>query len=247
MTAMKDYFKLLSEKLEACVQTQAENIDQAAALILDSVHQGGNFYIFGTGHSHMIAEEMYVRAGGLAFVKAILPPEMMLHQRVNKSTNLERLSGYAQALLDLYPIQENDTMMIVSNSGRNAVPIEMCLQAQRKGVKVIALTSIKHSSQVIARHEGGKKLYELADLVIDNQAEYGDAGFKIEGFDVAMAGTSDFIGIAVVQALTVAIAEKMLANNEIPPIFKSGNMDGAEQHNRDLHQRYIENKMHQAE
>lgn len=237
MTTTQKYFELLANKLQECAENQAEHIEQAADMILNSINHGGNFYIFGTGHSHMIAEEMYTRAGGLAFFQAILPPELMLHEMVNKSTNLERLAGYAKALLDLYPINEHDTIIIISNSGRNNVPVEMCLEAQKRGAKVIAITSLKHSCQVSSRHVGGKKLYEVADLVIDNHAELGDAGYLVENFEVAAGGTSDFTGIAIVQALTVTIADKMVKNGQKPPIFMSGNLDGAAEYNRSLHQK----------
>lgn len=241
MSDIQNYFDLLKEKLNACMDSQSENIDKAADMVLDAFHKGGQFYVFGTGHSHMIAEELYTRAGGLAFVHAILPPELMLHERVNKSTNLERLGGYAKALLDLYPVNEKDVFLIISNSGRNSVPVEMALEAKKKGAKVIAMTSMKHSTQTTSRQKDGYKLYQVADLVLDNQAEYGDASYFVGNWDVPVAGTSDFIGIAIVQALTVAVASKMVSNGEQPPIFRSGNVDGAEEINRALHAQYITN------
>ncbi len=239
MQSTQDYFAFLADKLQACLDTQCEQIEQAASMILNSHRQGGNFYAFGSGHSHMIAEELYTRAGGLAFVKAILPPELMLHERVNKSTNLERLGGYAKALLDLYPITERDVFLIISNSGRNSVPVEMAIEAKKKGAYVIALTSLRHSKRVSSRQKEGKKLYEVADLVLDNQAGYGDAEFTLPSWPVPIAGTSDFTGIAMVQALTVTIAQKMVEEGEEPPIFRSANIDGAEEINRRLHEQYI--------
>lgn len=241
MKDIQGYFDYLKEKLNSCVETQSENIEKAADMILESFHAGGEFYAFGTGHSHMIAEELYTRAGGLAFVHAILPPELMLHEMVNKSTNIERLPGYAKALLDLYPITEKDVFLIVSNSGRNSVPVEMAMEAHKKGAKVIALTSMKHSSKCTSRQKDGLKLYQVADLVLDNQAEYGDAGYYVGENEIPVAGTSDFIGIAIVQALVVAIASKLEANGEEVPVFRSGNVDGADEMNAHLHEKYIHN------
>lgn len=234
MDSVKRYFDFLAEKLSDAAASQSNTIREIAELIVNAINQGGRFYVFGSGHSHMIAEELFTRAGGLVFVEAILLPELMLHQFPGKSTNIERLSGYAKAILDLYPIKENDVLLVVSNSGRNNVPIEMCLEAQKRGAKVIALTSMKHSSQVSSRHLGGKNLYQLADYVLDNQAELGDASFEIEGAPAHVAGISDFIGIALVQALVVAISESMIKQGLTPPIIKSANVDGSSEYNKKI-------------
>lgn len=237
METVNKYFEFLQQKLHDAQSTQLENIQKAAEMILETVEQEGNFYVFGSGHSHMIAEELYTRAGGLSFVQAILPPELMLHQMPRKSTNLERLSGYAKAIMDLYPISSKDTLLIISNSGRNNVPIEVCLEAQQKGAKVIALTSLRHSSSVSSRHSGGKNLYQLADLVLDNQAELGDASFYVETVEAPVAGISDFIGIAIVQSLVVAITDLMVKKGQTPPILRSANVDQGDQYNQKLRAR----------
>lgn len=237
MKDIQGFFELLKTKLIECEATQSETIEKAAQMIVDSHLKNGRFYVFGTGHSHMIAEELYLRAGGLAFVKAILPPEMMLHEMPNKSTQLERLPGYSKALLDLYPVDENDVFLIISNSGRNSAPVEMALEAKKRGAKVIAITSMKHTTKATSRQKDGLKLYEVADLVLDNMAEYGDAGYDIGG--VKVAGTSDFIGIAIVQTLTVAIASKLEELHLELPIFRSGNIDGAEEINSKFHNKYV--------
>jgi len=223
MSYVNEYFDFLEQKFHDARETQLENLDKAADMIVKTVQATGNFYVYGTGHSHMIAEELYTRAGGLRFVKAILPPELMLHQMYGKSTNLERLSGYAKAILDLYPVSDKDTFIIISNSGRNSATIEMCTEAQRRGAKVIAITSLKHSNAVEARHTSGKRLFEIADLVIDNQSEYGDAAFMVDGAQGPIGATSTFIGVALVQALTVIITEKLVAAGMPPEATKSAN------------------------
>lgn len=218
------YFEFLHQKLNEGQTSQMENLEKAADKIVESVNAGGNFYVFGSGHSHMIAEELYTRAGGLQFVKAILMPELMLHQMFHKSTNLERLPGYAKAILDLYPVSEQDVFLIISNSGRNSVPVEMALEAKKRGAYVIAMTSLRHSSKVESRQKDGLKLYEVADLVLDNQAELGDASFTVEGAPAPVAGISDFMGIAFAQTLVVLITEKMVQKGQVPPIFISANV-----------------------
>ena len=114
-TVAKKYLEYVAEILNKTIDTQEEALENAAEIVSKSCENGGRFYVFGSGHSHMVAEEIYIRAGGLAYVRAILPPELMLHEMPNKSTWLERLDGYSEALLKLYKVDEKDTIMIVSN------------------------------------------------------------------------------------------------------------------------------------
>ena len=171
-------------------------------------------------------------------MKAILPPELMLHEMPNKSTWLERLSGYAEAMLKLHKVDEKDTILIISNSGRNIVPVEMALESRKLGAKIIAMTSLQHSTQTTSRHASGKKLYELADVVLDNGAPKGDAGFFIEGLDTPTGPTSDTIGIALAQALIASAIDKLVRNGHQPPVFKSSNVDGADDYNNVLFDTY---------
>lgn len=232
------YLDFVISKLKEVQETQSENIEKAADLIVESCKKGGRFYVFGSGHSHMVAEELYIRAGGLAYVQGILPPELMLHEMPNKSTYLERLDGYSKSILDLYKVNKNDTIMVVSNSGRNNVPVEMCLYSKEIGASVIALTSLKHSTKVESRHKSGKNMYQIADVVIDNCAEKGDAAFYVEGFDVPIGATSDATGIAIAQAIIAAVIDKLVKAGIEPPVFKSSNLDGADEYNNELFNRY---------
>jgi len=200
---------------------------------------GGRFYVFGSGHSHMIAEEIYNRAGGLAFVTAILPPELMLHERPNKSTYLERIEGLGKSYLNLHQVTDKDVIMIVSNSGRNIVPVEMAIESRNNGTKIIAMTSMKHSKDVTSRHKSGKKLYELSDVVLDNGAAIGDAGFHIPGTDIYSGATSDAIGCFLAQALIVETLQQLVKKGFQPPVFRSSNVDGADQFNDELFDKYV--------
>lgn len=238
MNISNTYLMYVKSILEKTIDTQCQALEQAADLICDTCMQDGRFYVFGSGHSHMIAEELYIRAGGLAYVKAILPPELMLHEMPNKSTYLERLDGYAKAMLTLHKVEKKDTIMIISNSGRNCVPVEMALEARNIGTKVIAMTSMQHSTQTTSRHQSGKKLYELADVVLDNGAPKGDAAFYIDGLDTPTGPTSDAIGITMAQALIASAMDKMIKQGMTPPVFQSSNVDGADDYNNKLFDTY---------
>ncbi len=232
------YIEYLQSKIQEVLDNEIPNIEKAAQLMAESCLKGGRIYVFGSGHSHLIAEEMYIRAGGLAMVHAILPPELMLSSMATKSTMVERLEGYAPALVELYHIDEKDTLMVVSNSGRNAVSVEMCIAAKAKGANVVALTSMKHSSACTSRHSSGKKMYEVADVVIDNRAEKGDAGLTIEGLETKIGPVSDGTGIAIAQALVNEVIERMLQAGVEPPVFCSSNVDGGDEKNAALYEKY---------
>lgn len=238
MNTAARYFSYAQLKLQEILEHEMPNIQKAADFVTESCKNGGKFYVFGSGHSHMVAEELYLRAGGLALVHGILPPELMLHEMPNKSTYLERVEGYSQALVELYRVEEKDTVMVISNSGRNAVPVEMCLAAKAKGAKVIAMTSMKHSSGCTSRHSSGKKMYEIADVTIDNCADPGDAGFPIEGLNSTIGPTSSVTGITIAQALVCQVVDNLVKAGIEPPVFKSSNVDGGDEHNNRMFDKY---------
>lgn len=238
MNTTTSYLTYVQTKLNELVKSQSENIISAAKLVSDSCQKDGRFYVFGSGHSHIVAEDIYIRAGGLAYVKAILTPELMLHEMPNKSTFLERLNGYSSIILDLYKVSANDCLMIVSNSGRNSVPVEMALCAKERGTKVIAITSLAHSQAVSSRHHSGKKLYQLADVTIDNGADMGDAAFSVSGYATPTGPISSILGTTIAQAIIAQAVDNLIDAGIQPPIFKSSNLEGADDYNNELFDKY---------
>ena len=143
-TAYQKYQLLLTEKMDKAFQQERE-IRQAASFISTTLKNKGWIYACGTGHSHMLAEEVFYRAGGFARVRPLLIPKLMLHESATGSTEEERKEGYAPLLFQEYEITERDVLIISSNSGRNSVPIELASFAQQKGAKVIFITNLAHS------------------------------------------------------------------------------------------------------
>lgn len=227
MTTLTDeYYDSITAMLKELVASQRDKLTQAEDWIADVLAQGGLVYVTGSGHSHMIAEEVFYRAGGAAPVQAILDPALMLHQGAHRSTVLERLEGYARVVLQDYPIGSKDVVLIASNSGRNAFPIEAALFAREKGARTIAITSSDHAARVTSRHKSGRMLHEVADLVIDNHAPYGDACLTIPNSDKRMGSTSTISGAFIVNAI-MAEAVATLARRGIDvDIYRSANASG---------------------
>lgn len=195
----KDYCRRALELAQSAAQSQLSAVEQAATLVADAIAAGHRFWAFGTGHSHALVEELWGRAGGMTAVHPILEPGLMLHEGLQKSSGLERLSGLAEVLIREYPVGAGDCILVISNSGRNAVPVEFAELARDRGATVVALTSLQHSEAVESRAPGGRRLFEVADVVIDNCGVPGDALLDSPGG--RLGPTSTFIGALLVQAL----------------------------------------------
>ncbi|MBU6399165.1 MAG: SIS domain-containing protein [Verrucomicrobia bacterium] len=237
MTAMEQYFARVQEQMRHLQATQWAGIERAGTLLGDALAAGHWLYAFGTGHSHLLAEEIFYRAGGLARGVPILDPRLMLHDHAIDATHLERREGYAQRLLAQYPVAAGDVLIVASNSGRNAVPVELALGARARGLKVIAVTSQKQSQAWPSRHSSGKKLGDVADVVIDNGAESGDACVALAGLPGQVGPTSTITGALIVNLIIVGGMEHALACGFTPEIYISSNTNG-DSHNDVLLEKY---------
>jgi uncharacterized phosphosugar-binding protein len=224
MAGAEEYLGKALAIAQQAADTQLGAIRVAAGLIADALADGRTFWVFGTGHSHTLAEELYGRAGGLADVRAILEPGLMLHEGLQKSSLLERLPGLADVLLEINPLAAGDVLLIASNSGRNAVPVEFALGARARGVHVIALTSLAHSNATTSRAPGGQRLFETADVVIDNCGVPGDAIIQVPGTSEPTGATSTLVGALLLQALTVEVVTHLSDRGQSPNILRSLNV-----------------------
>lgn len=237
--AIIDRFSVLVRDLiKRIAATQREAIEQAASLAADVVAHGGIIYTFGTGHSHCVAEEVAYRAGGLAPVDAILEPSLTGNTDVVKSEFMERLEGLGAIILDHRRVTPGDLLIIISNSGRNAAPVEMALEARARGIKTVAITSLDYSRQTTSRHSSGYRLFEVAGIVIDNGGALGDAALRLPGLEQPVGPTSSLAALFILHALMAQAAQKLLERGIQPPVFWSGNLDGAREKNQALLDRY---------
>jgi uncharacterized phosphosugar-binding protein len=218
------------------VRTQLEQIEQAAGLVARAVERGGLVHTLGTGHSHLLAEEIYSRAGGLLPVNVVESAPLMLHEDALASGEWERVSGIAHIMLEHAGIDPSrDVLIVISNSGRNSVPVEAAEWARTRQVPVVALTSCAHSRAETPLAPSGKKLYEVADVVLDNLGQPGDAVMPL-AHGVRTGATSDIIGAFLLHAVVLRAIELLLERGQEPPVLVSGNVSGA----REANQRMIE-------
>lgn len=232
------YFQKIKELLADIEKNEKANMTIAAEKIAECIKSDGIIHVFGCGHSHMLGEELFYRAGGLVPINPILIEDLMLHKGAVRSSQLEQKNDYAAQFMTDTTIQKGDAVIIASTSGRNPVPIDVAEIAKEKGAFTIAITSISYAKNQSSRHKSGKFLYESVDLPIDNAIVVGDALMEHDSLEVRFGSGSTVIGTAIVNGIMVE-AVKILVENKInPPIFKSGNIDGAEEHNRKLINKY---------
>lgn len=236
----KQYITKIIELLEKIAAEEETPIDDAAKLMADAIENGNRIFAFGCTHSSLPVQDVVYRAGGLMLVNPIYGPGIAsLDVHPNTITSaIERLQGYAKILLDTYPIQKGDVLIVISVSGRNAVPIEMAQSAKERGISVIGVTSRKYTEGVTSRHPSGKKMYEFADIVLDNKVDKGDAVLSAEGVPAKFTPASGITSIAILHCLTTATIEELLARGITPPVFIAANVDGSEEHNKKLFEKY---------
>jgi uncharacterized phosphosugar-binding protein len=204
------------------------NIRAGAGLVAEALEAGHVIHAFGTGHSHMLAEELFYRAGGLVAVRPILFDGLMLHAGARLSTSLERTPELAPALLEAHPMAEGDVLIVASNSGGNAVVSTLARLAEDRGVRTIAIMSRAHATSAAARRTGVPRLHDIASVVIDNGGCVGDAAIEIEGFATRVSPTSTVVGTAILNAMVAEAVALLVARGVSPEVYMSANLEGGD-------------------
>ena len=202
----KDTIKFLAEKF-------AENIENDRLI-----------HTFGTGHSHILGIELFARAGGLGNVDAMLDPDALTSVGAQRSSAIERTCGVSDVIYDAYDIKPGDIMIITSNSGRNAMPVEMAMRCQKEGVYVVAITNLEQSKNAAPRHPSGKRLFECADCIVDSCVPTGDATMELDGIKTGPA--SSIVTMYLVNTIVTEAMKIVLSHGKRPYVFQSQNVDG---------------------
>lgn len=233
--------EIMQHAITDLLDTQQEAIATAAALVAQSLQAGGIIQVSGTGHSKSFAMEVAGRAGGLVPANAIGINDLILYGGEAPESLLaaetERDPTLARRILDLAEIHPADVFLIASSSGGNGSVVELARLVKERGHTLIAITSMDHTSKITSRHPSGQRLFELADVVIDNRAVFGDAALELPGGG-AIAATSTVTSVMIAQMLVTEVCGLLLEAGAEVPVYISANVPGGDDHNDALRERY---------
>lgn len=221
----KAYWSKMREILDEIEETEWPTIQRAAQLIADTTVKGDMVHIFGPGHTHTLVDELWLRAGGLASINPILDAGMMPAFGPLKGSALENLEGYGRVLLETHSTKPGEPIIIISNVGRLPVVVDMGLAAKEAGLTVITLTSLNFSRSVSPTHSSGKKLYEIAEIVIDNKCPPGEAALKVEGFEWRIGPATMIANAWILNAMIAEVVAIIQDRRIEPPVFVNFNLD----------------------
>ena len=235
--------QLMRDALERVIATQTANIARAADLVIEAIDDGGIMQVFGTGHSRSIAMEIAGRAGGLVPANALSIKDLVMYGDTAPAEildpTIERDPELAARILALADTRPEDVFIIASNSGGNGSVVELARLARERGHQIVAVTSLAHSERVTSRHPSGLRLFEIADVVIDNCGVFGDASLPLPGGG-AIAATSSLTGVLIAQMLVAEVCGRLLRLGKEVPVLISANVPGGDEHNEAVNARYGE-------
>jgi len=229
------FMQVLDGMVGEITNTQGDKIRVAANLICQSIMKGGILQAFGSGHSYGTALEICGRAG------ALIPSKVMEEPAHG---DYETIEGVGREYMKRSDIRPEDIVVIISNSGRNPLPIEVAEYTREKGTKIIVVTSLAVSKTLTSRHSSGKLLYEYADVVLDNCGVYGDAAVQLDGLPQKICATSAITGAILVNCMMCEAVEKMVSKGFLPPIYTSLNVDGGVNANQPYIEQYAQRIYH---
>ena len=211
-------------RLQTLLDCQRPELDRAATLCTEAIAADGLVHLFGCGHSRMMCEEMTPRQGcfvgwhtivelGLTYHNVIVGPNGL-----RQSLHLEKTLGYAEQILRNFAFGPKDVMIVISTSGIREVIVEMALGAKQRGLSVIGVVSKAHCQQATPAHPNGKKLIDVADVILDNGAPVGDSLLTIEGCKNKTGPFSTLGGALVMNMLRCEVAQRLVERG-IEPVF----------------------------
>jgi uncharacterized phosphosugar-binding protein len=239
MSYTDTFISAVIEQLERIRTEQGANIRAAAVQLVKTVKEGGRIFVFGCSHAGILAQEAFYRTGGLAIINPILAPGLTCDVTpVTMTSAVERLEGYGKIIAESAGLAAGDMLFVHSVSGRNSVPVELCCEAVQRGVYTVAITNMDYSVKSASRHSNGKRLFETADLVIDNCGIFGDAAIKVNGFAGRVSPTSTITGAAIINSIVAEATALFVEANIAPPVFMSANIDGGDAYNAEIMNKY---------
>lgn len=246
MTIATEYLDAALAQLGAVRETQAQAIDVAAQACAASIAADKLVFTFGTGHGSFAALETFPRTGTVTGFRPIVEtPIAMFHhvlgdQGAAQYRFLHTREGYGHAILASHRLVAGDTMLLFSHSGINAVVLDIATEARRRGLTVVGVTSVPHSSQVTSRHSSGSRLYEVADVTVDTGVPYADAGLRLDGVEHPLGPTSTVLATAIAHAIVAGTVEHLVRLGRAPFVMVNPNTAGREEANAQNDRNYEE-------
>ncbi|MBD0840243.1 MULTISPECIES: SIS domain-containing protein [unclassified Streptomyces] len=236
------FFDAAIDLLQRVRDEEDGTIEAAGTLLADTVADGGRLFAFGAGHSSLAAQDVVYRAGGLALMNLLAVPGVVGVDVMPATLGsaLERVDGLASAVLDSSPLRAGDALVIISLSGRNALPVEMAMNARALGVKVIGVTSVAYASETRSRHVSGTHLKDHCDVVLDSKIAVGDAELTLDAVPAPFAPASTVVTAALMQAVMATAAGTLAERGIEPPLLRSGNVDGGHEWNGRVFEKYAD-------
>ena len=219
-----EYGDKILEVMKKAEEVNKDTIRVLAEKFAENIENDKVIHTFGTGHSHMLGIELFARAGGLGNVDAMLDPDTLTSFGAQRSGAMEKVPGVADVVYDSYNIEPGDIMIITSNSGRNAMPIEMAMRCQKEGIYVIAMTNLEQSRNTTSRHPSGKRLFECVDCIIDTCVPDGDATLNLDGIKTGPA--SSIVTMFLINTIVSEAIKIVQSHGKRPYVFQSQNVDG---------------------
>lgn len=235
------YINHINDLIKTIELNEKNNMENCVERLYQCIIEKKSIYTFGASHAGILSEELFYRAGGLMLFNPIFGREIMLdNEPITLTSKMERCVGYGDALAkSKVQFQKGDILIVHSVSGRNPVTLEIAAAAKECGVCIIAITNVSYSASVTSRHPLGKRLFELANIVLDNHGDIGDACVKIDGLEQKVSPTSTVVGAIMLNSIVAALAQKLVDNGmNKPPIFYSANLDGGDELNEKLYETY---------
>ncbi len=243
MEAWKRYFQTMNGVVEKAYNTQGDNLMKAADLLTECTKNDGIIHVFGCGHSSLVTEDVFWRSATLANVHAIFESAVSGINEITKTSRLEKVEGLGRVIAEYNRLAPPDVLICISNSGNNAGTVDMAMAAKEMGLPVIAFTNVEYADMLTTHHSSGKKLKDVADVVIDNCSIIGDAAVELEGLDVKVGATSTIPVTFMLPALLVQTCENLLKEGITPDVYYNGHLeferDDVKEHNTALVNKYF--------
>lgn len=238
MQYAKAYLAGVQALLSRLWETQQDAMNAAIEAMARSVVDGGVVHVFGCGHTQVLGLEVWYRAGQPAFMSPVFNENLWPHNGPALGSAMEKLEGFGELIFDVHDARPGEVILVLSNSGRNAVPIEVALKAKARGLTVVAITSMDYSTQVRSKHSSGKRLFEIADITIDNCGPLGDASQTLPGVGPKAGPVTTILNAAILNSMLVELVARLAERGVEPPVFTSANLDADLAKNAEYARRY---------